>query len=331
MNDYRDGMYIDEFIRPREPTWWDFIRNLFGGEDYNNYRNNNDLLKGPLKVPVTRRRRQVGVFNYQPNYGSQYVPRPYNQYGPPGIYPGNNYLRSYYGDDSRLLDNRNFVNLLLATLQVSIMILVVLLGLFATISLAISGSLSNFMIRVYVWISFLMIIFTIIFGVYLCSSMDRNTNYQQRHLMTMYRNYNHNDAKSFSTHFIDTLQVHLECCGSNSPADFTLITSGTAIPTYANWLPRSCCARNRDELVAPWIRNRPAPFGLPNTAYGNECSIPTVPEEHRKGCLNLVRNMVQTWYTILMLWCLLTVIFLLVAIITGNQIKSENDYITGGR
>jgi hypothetical protein len=256
-----------------------------------------------------------------------------NFYQSPGVYPSpNNYLRNYYGDHSKLLDNPNFVNLLFATLQISLMILLVLLGLFGTVSLAISGSLSNSILRVYVWISFLMIIFTIIFGVYLCSSIERNTNYQQQHLMQMYHYYSSNDAKSFSTHFIDTLQVHLECCGSVSPADFSLITGGSTVPTYANWLPRSCCARNRDELISPWIRNRPLPFGgLTNSAYGNECSLTIVPEEHRKGCLNLVRNMIQTWYTVMMLWCLLTVIFLLLAIITGNQIKNRNDYITAGR
>lgn len=323
-----DPLVYDDFITPREPTLWDSIRMLFGGEDYNNYRNNNELLKGSTKIAVTRRKRQLFDPMYRPNYIPYTRPVIYPSYN--GYQPNNGFMRNYYSDDTRLLDNPNFVNLVFATLHVCIMILVVLLGLFATISLSISGSLSSFMIRVYVWISFIIIILTIILGVYLCSTIDRNTNYQQSHLMRMYRFYNHNNPKSFSTHFIDTLQVHLECCGSNSPADFSLITSGSPIALpYSNWLPRSCCARNRDELAATWIRNHQTPLFGNNVGFGNECSIMMVPEEHKKGCLNLVRNMVQTWYTVMMLWCLLTVIFLLIAIITGNQIKSENDYIIG--
>ena len=311
---------------------------LFGGEDYNNYRNNNELLKGPNRIAISRRKRQIINTMYQPNYGpigamgSPYAGPGYAMNGPMnGPYPSSGYSRNYYGDDSRLLDNPNFVNLVFATTQVSVTIIAVVIGLFATISLAVSGSLSSFLIRVYVWISFLIILITIVFAVYLCSSMERNTNFQQRHLMIMYRFYNPNDFKSFSTHFIDTLQVHLECCGSNSPADFNFIIGGTSVATISNALPRSCCARNRDELIAPWIRGRPTPFVGSSGVYGPECSITIMPEEHRKGCLNLVRNMVQTWYTVIMLWCLLTVIFLLISIITGNQIKSQNDYITAGR
>lgn len=309
---------------------------FFGGEDYNNYRSNNELLKGPNNIPVTRRKRHL----INALFTNNYVPpvQPINLYDRPvyggGLnnYPSNQYLRKYYGDDSRLLDNPNFVNLVYATAQVSCMIIVVMLGLFATISLAISGSFSTYIIRLYVWISFLMIIFTIILGVYLCYSNERNTDYEQRHLMIMYRYYTPNNPKSFSTHFIDTLQVHLECCGSNSPGDLNFLTSGAVVTMYSNWLPRSCCARNRDELIAPWIRNRPTPYGLSSAGgYGNECSLATIPNEHKKGCLNLVREMVQTWYIIIMLWCLLTVIFLLISIITGNQIKNENTYITAGR
>jgi len=73
----RDPGIYDEFIRPRQPTFWDSIRILFGGEDYNNYRNGNELLKGPNKIAITRRKRQSNFFppaDYGPMINGPYSP-----------------------------------------------------------------------------------------------------------------------------------------------------------------------------------------------------------------------------------------------------------------
>ena len=314
----------------------DRIRAWFSSEDYNN-------LDGQNVFSRPRARRQIWS-NSPPRFQHPY----YSQTGTgPELYPPD---LMGFGERPDLLErsplpypqlpmngafrNRTFNLALAVTCGASLAILVHLLIFGAFAMRQQHSDAATLTLKVGSILSFFCVIAATCLGLHTALGQTATINAQHQQLFALYRLYDHNNPRQMATHFIDELQVALDCCGSTRPAELVAPTLGSA---SAAQLPRSCCARDRNELIAlraplfePPLADQPIrrPASILGGSVSNtwlpgsvllggpfsgsvvgECDLRSLPESNNRGCLPLVRELIITWFNWMLLYAL--IVFLL--------------------
>lgn len=305
-------------------SWFDRIRLWFSDDDFNNYQGQNlftqPRLKRNILLPTLPGRTPYGILPpNSPSWSSSKGVGTMQEWPDTAPLPNPHYWTN------GAWRNANFVLALLLTVYASVLTLVHMYHI-AALGLAQSHEHSAASaLRIAAVLSLLVAFTSACLALYASLGRASSITAQQRQLILMYRWYDRNDVRRSPTHFIDELQVALNCCGADRPAELVSPSFGFG-PSLAAQLPRSCCARDRDELIAlraplfeppfaasPPIagdfgssvpRSRhvtfPAPIGA--AAALGQCDLRQLPESNNQGCVPVVRRMMITLFNWLLLF-----------------------------
>jgi hypothetical protein len=310
-----------------ELSWFDRVRLWFGDDDLNNYQGQN-VFNQPRAKRSAFIPRLTGLGSYDPaapnspnidswsgkGVGSSEwpdtAPLPHPHYWMNGVWRNSSFVLSF-----------------LLTLFAVIVVLVHMFHI-ASVGLAQSHEPSApGTLRTAGILSLFIAFASACIALYASLGRSSAISAQQRQLILAYRWYDRNDLRRSPTHFVDELQVALNCCGADRPAELVSPSFGFG-PSLAAQLPRSCCARDRDELIAlraplfePPLAGQPAMsagYGAPAVGRGRhvimfpsspvtsaalgQCDLRQLPDSNNQGCVPVVRRMMITLFNWLLLY-----------------------------